>query len=104
MKEKGLSFSLFREGLLKPIDVEKIVLESNLLIDPLIDEAEKYFIKAILVDRKNYQSYYNYASFLFQLKRFDLAEECYLECLRLKPEFYPALYEVIFFLFFFLFF
>ena len=82
-------------------DVEKVVFERLKLNDPLIEEADYYFVKSILADKNSSFSFYNYASFLFQLKRYDLAEDCYLECLKLNLFFYPALEEVFFFHLFF---
>ena len=81
-------------------EIEKMALDKLSLNEPLIEEAEYHFVKSILCDKSNCYSFYNYGSFLHQLKRYDLAEQCFLECLRINTTFYPALKEVNFFLFF----
>lgn len=62
--------------------------------EPLVQEAEHQFMKSILCDKENCYSFFSYGSFLFQLKRFDKAEQCFLECLKLNLTFYPALKQV----------
>ena len=75
----------------------KIVRNNN----QAIDESENYFIKSILSDKKNCFSFYNYGTFLFQLKRYHQAEKCFLKCLKINSTFKPALQSVNFFYFLF---
>ena len=72
-------------------EIENKVLNFVRVSDPSIEEAEQYFVKSVLSDKNNFFSYFNYASFLFQLKRYGLAEKCYLHCLKINPTFLPAL-------------
>ena len=93
LKELGMSFSLFQNKMLSPEDVETYVLSHCSLSHPLVSTAHSYFIKAIHANKKSANSYYYFAKFLFESKRFDLAEDCYLECLKLFPDAPSALYE-----------
>lgn len=62
----------------------------------MIEEAEFYFIKSILAKKCEY-GYYCYGCFLFQMKRYGLAEQCFLESLKINATFYPSTKEVKFF-------
>ena len=80
-----------------------MILDSLKVDDPMLEEAEFYFIKSIMAKKCEY-SYYTYGCFLSQIKRYHLAEQCYLESLKLNPTFYPAMKEVKNNFFFFKFF
>jgi len=55
--------------------------------------ADTYYRKAIEVDHSDTTNYYYYANFLVEIKKYDMAEDSYLECLLLDPNHVETLNE-----------